>query len=52
MGKGWPFPKQQNLDPSKLKAFADDNFKFYENGRQSSSAVENTEGNGEIAHYE
>ena len=30
-----PFPKRQILDPSKLKAFADDNFKFDENGRKS-----------------
>ena len=26
-----PFPKQQILDTSKLKGFADNNFKFYEN---------------------
>ena len=31
-----PFPKQQNLDPSKLKEFADNNFKFNENGRKFS----------------
>ena len=29
-----PFPKRQNLDSSKLKEFADDNFKFDENGRK------------------
>ena len=29
-----PFPKRQTLDPSKLKDFADDNFKFDENGRK------------------
>ena len=40
------------LDPSKLKEFADDNFKFDENGRKFSKRVENTVGNGEIAHYE
>ena len=28
-----PFPKQQILDSSKLKEFADDNFKFDENDR-------------------
>ena len=28
-----PFPKRQILDSSKLKEFADDNFKFDENGR-------------------
>ena len=31
-----PFPKQQILDSSKLKDFADDNFKFEENGRKFS----------------
>ena len=39
-----PFPKRQTLDPSKLKEFADDNFKFDENGRRSSKRVENTVG--------
>ena len=34
---------------SKLKAFADDNFKFDENGGKFSKRVENTEGKGEIA---
>ena len=32
--------------------FADDNFKFDENGRKFSKWVENTVGKGEIAHYE
>ena len=41
-----------NLDPSKLKEFADDNFKFDENGRKLSKWVENTVGKGEIACYE
>ena len=27
------FPKRQTLDSSKLKEFADDNFKFFENRR-------------------
>ena len=40
------------LDPSKLKKFADDNFKFDENGSKLSKLVENTEGKGEIARYE
>ena len=40
------------LDPSKLKKFADDNFKFDENGRKLSKRVKNTVGKGEIAHYE
>ena len=47
-----PFPKQQILGSSKLKGFADDNFKFDENGRKFSERVENTVGKGEIAHYE
>ena len=37
-----PFPKRQILDTSKLKEFADDNFKFDENGREFSKRVENT----------
>ena len=47
-----PLPKRQILDSSKLKKFADDNFKFDENGRNFSKTVENTTGNGEIARYE
>ena len=35
-----------------MKEFADDNFKFDENGRKLFKQVENTVGNGEIAHYE
>ena len=37
---------------SLLKEFADDNFKFDENGRKLSKQVENTVGKGEIALYE
>ena len=37
---------------SKLKKFADDNFRFDENGRKLSKWVENTEGKGEIANYQ
>ena len=37
-----PFPKQQISDSSKLKEFADDNFKVDENGRKLSKQVENT----------
>ena len=37
---------------SKLKEFADDNFKFDENRRQLSKRVENTVEKGEIARYE
>ena len=44
--------RQQILDSSKLKEFADDNFKFNENGRKLSKWVENTVGKGEIARYE
>ena len=44
-----PFPNQQILNSSKLKEFADDNFKFDENGRKFSKQIENTAGKGEIA---
>ena len=44
--------RQQILDSSKLKEFADDNFKFDENGRKLSKRVENTVGKGDIAHCE
>ena len=44
--------RQQILDYSKLKEFADDNFKFHENERKLSKQVENTMGKGEIALYE
>ena len=40
------------LDSSKLKEFANDNFKFDENGRKLSIWVENTVGKEEIARYE
>ena len=40
------------LDCFKLKEFADDNFKFDENGRKLSKQEENTVGKGEIARYE
>ena len=42
-------PKRQILDYSKLKDFADDNFKFEDNGRNFFKRVENTVGKGEIA---
>ena len=48
----YPFPKRQIKDSSKLKDFADDNFKSDENGRKLSKPVENTVGKGEIARYE
>ena len=41
-----------NFSASKLKEFADNNFKFDENGRKLSKQVENTVGKGEIACYE
>ena len=37
------------LDSSKLKEFADDNFKFVENGRELFKWIKNTVGKGEIA---
>ena len=40
------------LDSSKLKEFADDNFKFQENERKLAKQVESTVGKGEIARYE
>ena len=39
------------LDSSRLKQFAEDNFKFNENGIKLSKPVENTVGKGEIARY-
>ena len=47
-----PITGRQILDSFKLKEFADDNFKFDENGRKLSKQVENTVGKGEIARYE
>ena len=41
-----------NLNSSKLKEFAIDNFKFEENGRKFSKWVENIVGKEEIAHFE
>ena len=40
------------LDSSKLKEFANDNFRFDKNSRKLSRRVENTVGKGEIACYE
>ena len=45
-------PKRQILDSSKLKEFADDNFKFDERDRKLLKRVENTVWKGEIARYE
>ena len=41
-----------NSDSFKLSEFADDDFKYDENGRKLSKWVENTVGKGEIALYE
>ena len=48
----YPITRRQILDSFKLKEFADNNFKFDENGRKLSKRVENTVGKGEIAHNE
>ena len=40
------------LDSSKPNEFADDNFKFDENGRKFLKQIDNTVGKGEIARYE
>ena len=47
-----PIPNDKFLGSSKLKAFADDNFKYDENGRKFFKWVENMVGRGEIACYE
>ena len=47
-----PYPKGQILDFSEIKEFADDNFKFDENGRKFFKRLENTVEKGEIARYE
>ena len=46
-----PLPDDKILDWSKLKQFADNNYKFDENSRKCSKRVENTVGKGEIARY-
>ena len=46
-----PFSKQQILESSKLKEFADNDSIFVENGRELSEQVENTVGKEEIACY-
>ena len=43
---------RQMLDSSKVKEFAEDNFKLDENETKLSKQVENTVGKGEIACYE
>ena len=44
--------KRQILDSSKLKEFADENFKFDDKGREFSKKVKNTVGKRGIARYE
>ena len=46
-----PLPDDKILDWSKLKQFADGNFKFDENSRKFSKRVENTVSKGETVHY-
>ena len=46
---GKPFPKRQILDSTKLNEFADDNFKYDENGGKFIKRVENIVKRGEIA---
>ena len=48
VSNAYPITRRQILDSSKLKEFADDNFKFDKNGRKLSKWVENTVGKGEI----
>ena len=52
IAKSLTFPKRQNLDFSKLKEFADDNFKFNANGMNLFKRAGITVGKGEIARYE
>ena len=47
-----PLPDDKILGSSKLREFADDNFKLDENGRKLSKQVENIVEKGEIARYE
>ena len=47
-----PLPDDKNLDWSKLKQSADNNFEFDVNSRKFSKLVENTVGKGEIARNE
>ena len=46
------FAKRQILDSSKLKEFADNNFKFDKNGRKFYRWVKKTAEKGEIASHE
>ena len=44
-------PDDKFLDSSKLKEFADNNFKFDENGRKLSKRIENAVGKGEMSNF-
>ena len=44
--------KTTNFRLFQTQAFADNNFKFDDNGRKSNAWLENTVGKGEIARYE
>ena len=46
------FPKQQILDSSNLKEFADENINLMKMVERFSKWLENTVGKGKIAHYE
>ena len=48
----YSFPKRQIFYSFKLIEFADDNFKFDENGRMFCKRIENTVSKGDIAPYE
>ena len=45
----YPITRRQISDSSKLKEFAEDNFKFDKKARKLSKQVENMVGKGEIA---
>ena len=47
-----PFPNNKFFASSEFREFADDNYKFAENGRKFFKWTENTVGKGEIACYE
>ena len=47
-----PFPDKKILNSSKMKEFADGNYKSDEHSRKFGNRIENTVGKVEIAHYE
>ena len=50
--RGLTLFQKQHLDSSNLKEFADENLEFDENSWKFFKWVENTVGEGEIAHHE